>query len=143
MLQIQSAALLAAQAVTYELKVRRRRNRPFRFVVIPSLLQFELRTKEGKEVDRDIIETDLNRQIVKADSCVITVSFGFVPKLQSWLTIVKLAQIPEIEFEIPASGKSDINTIEGILSHVAEDLQESQGDREVASLFPFLPRLFC
>ena len=57
-------------------------------------------------------KADLNRQVIKSETCRVL--------------------IPEADFEIPANGtRGDINTIEGVLSNIADSLQAEQGNREL------------
>eukprot|EP01121_Diplochlamys_sp_Union-15-3_P003040 TRINITY_DN12875_c0_g1_i1.p1 TRINITY_DN12875_c0_g1~~TRINITY_DN12875_c0_g1_i1.p1 ORF type:complete len:632 (-),score=69.16 TRINITY_DN12875_c0_g1_i1:171-2066(-) len=55
---------------------------------------------------------DLNRQVIKSETCTIL--------------------IPELEFEIPPNTKrGDINTVEGVLTNIADSLSAEQANREI------------
>jgi zinc finger protein len=52
---------------------------------------------------------DLNRQVIKSGTATV--------------------KIPDLEFEIPPSGRGEINTIEGFLSNIADSLTVQQANR--------------
>lgn len=58
-------------------------------------------------------KADLNRQVIKSETGRI--------------------EIPELEFEIPPNNKrGDINTVEGVLTNIADSLEADQANRELA-----------
>ena len=58
-----------------------------------------------------IYDQDLNRQVIKGDNCTIS--------------------IPEIQLDIPhTTQRGDLNTIEGVLARVSEQLREEQPYRK-------------
>ena len=61
---------------------------------------------------------DLNRQVIKSDSCSI--------------------HIPSLEFEIPPiTQRGAVTTVEGVLKKAAEGLQEGQAQRAVQDISLF------
>lgn len=50
-----------------------------------------------------IVEADLKRQIIKSDTAII--------------------RIPEIQFELPSSGRGEINTVEGIVQQFSDNIR--------------------
>jgi len=63
--------------------------------------------------DPQAARLDLNRQLIKSETCRVLV--------------------PELDFEIPPNEKrGDINTVEGVLSNIADSLEVGQPNREIA-----------
>lgn len=52
---------------------------------------------------RQLIDTDLKRQVIKSDTAIV--------------------RIPEIQFELPSSGRGEINTVEGLITQFHDNIQ--------------------